>query len=86
MPGLMTMIEKRAFPRRRVLKQGTITYRGGGGMDCMVRNISMSGALVDIANPIALPPFFTLLIVTDHLIRQCRAVWSHDRRVGVAFE
>ena len=80
------MIEKRVSPRRRVLKQGAITFRGGGGTDCMVRNISMSGALVDIANPLALPPLFTLVIVTDQIMRQCRAVWSHDRRVGVVFE
>ena len=80
------MIEKRVFPRRRILKQGTITYRGGGGMDCVVRNISTSGALVDIANPIDLPPFFTLVIATEHLMRHCRAAWSHDHRVGVAFE
>jgi len=80
------MIEKRTFPRRRVLKQGTITYRGGGGMDCTVRNISMSGALVDIANPTGLPPSFTLVVATEHLMRQCHAVWSNDHRVGVAFE
>jgi hypothetical protein len=80
------MIEKRAFPRRRVLKQGTITFCGGGDIDCMVRNISMGGALVDIANPIALPRSFTLVVSTEHLMRDCHAVWSHDRRVGVAFE
>jgi hypothetical protein len=79
------MIEKRAFPRRRILKQGTITYRGGG-MDCVVRNISTSGALVDIANPIGLPPSFTLVIATEHLMRHCHAAWSNDHRVGVAFE
>jgi hypothetical protein len=80
------MIEKRAFPRRRVLKQGTITFRGGGGADCMVRNISIGGALVDFANPIGLPRSFTLIVATEHLMRDCHAVWSHDRRVGVAFE
>ena len=79
------MIEKRASPRRRILKQGTITFRGGD-IDCLVRNISMGGALVDIANPIALPRSFTLVVSTEHLMRDCRAVWSHDRRVGVAFE
>ena len=79
------MIEKRASPRRRILKQGTITFRGGD-IDCLVRNISMGGALVDIANPIVLPRSFTLVVSTEHLMRDCRAVWSHDRRVGVAFE
>jgi hypothetical protein len=79
------MIEKRASPRRRVLKQGTITYRGGG-IDCMVRNISMSGARLDFANPVGLPRSFTLLIATERLMRHCRTVWSSNQRVGVAFE
>jgi hypothetical protein len=80
------MIEKRIAPRRRVLKQGTITFRGGGGFDCMVRNISISGARLDFANPVGLPRSFTLVIATEHLMRQCRAVWSSNQRVGVAFE
>jgi hypothetical protein len=80
------MIEKRASPRHRVLKQGTISFRGGGGIDCMVRNISTGGARVDIANPVGLPPFFTLVIAADRFMRDCRAVWSSDRRIGVAFE
>jgi hypothetical protein len=52
----------------------------------MVRNISMSGARLDFADPVGLPRSFTLVIVTDHLMRHCRAVWSHEQRVGVAFE
>lgn len=80
------MIERRASPRRRVLKQGTITLRDGGHIECVVRNISGGGAGVDIDNPVGLPPSFTLAITADHFMRHCRAVWSHDRRVGVAFE
>ena len=80
------MIEKRVSPRHRVLKQGTISLRGGGGLDCMVRNISTSGARLDIANPVGLPQSFTLVIATNHFKRPCRAVWGSDRRVGVAFE
>ena len=80
------MIEKRACPRRRILKQGTITYRGGGGAECTVRNISMSGARLDFANPVGLPRSFTLVVATEHLMRHCRAVWSSNQRVGVAFE
>ena len=80
------MIEKRASPRHRVLKQGTIAFRGGGGIDCMVRNISQSGARLEIASPIGLPDCFTLVIATDHFMRDCRAVWNVEKRVGVAFQ
>ncbi len=80
------MIEKRASPRHRVLKQGTIAFRGGGGIDCMVRNISQSGARLEIASPIGLPDSFTLVIAADRFMRDCRAVWNAEKRLGVAFQ
>jgi hypothetical protein len=80
------MIEKRAAPRRRVLKHGTLAFRGGGGIDCMVRNISSSGARLDIASPVGLPPTFMLVIQTDQFMRRCRPIWSTDNRIGVAFD
>ena len=80
------MIEKRLFPRQRVLKQGTIAFRGGGGIDCTVRNISQGGARLEVATPYGLHGCFTLVIPSDHFMRDCRAIWSIEERVGVAFE
>ena len=79
------MIEKRTAPRHRVLKQGTLAFNGGGGVDCVVRNISSGGARLDVANPVGLPQSFTLFIETDHFVRRCRPVWCSDTRIGVAF-
>jgi hypothetical protein len=78
-------IEKRAAPRYRVLKRGTLAF-GGGGIDCTVRNVSASGARVDIASPIGVPANFMLVIEADQFIRRCRSVWSNGRQIGVAFE
>ena len=80
------MIEKRATPRHRVLKRGTLAFSGGGGLDCMVRNISESGARLDVANPMGMPDTFMLVIETDQFMRRCRAVWSSEQRLGVAFD
>lgn len=80
------MTERRIATRQRVLKQGTLAFGGGGGMDCMVRNISASGARIEIASPIGLPPSFTLVIKADHFLRRCHPVWSTDTKVGVAFD
>jgi hypothetical protein len=79
------MIEKRAAPRQRVLKHGILAFSGGGSVDCMVRNISLGGARLDLANPFSLPQSFTLLIETDQFMRRCRPVWCSDTRIGVAF-
>lgn len=79
------MTEKRATPRHRVLKRGTLAF-GGGGIDCTVRNLSASGARVNIASPLGLPQNFTLVIEADQFIRRCRPVWNTDRQLGVVFE
>lgn len=80
------MIERRTAQRHRVFKQGMLAFSGGGGADCTVRNISESGARIEIASPVGLPASFTLMIATDHLLRHCHAVWSADRRIGIAFD
>jgi hypothetical protein len=84
--GFPTMIEKRAAPRHRVLKHGTLAFHGGGTVDCTVRNISPNGARIDIANPVGLPTVFTLIIETDHFLRRCHAVWRSEQRIGIAFD
>jgi hypothetical protein len=80
------MIEKRMSPRQRVLKRGTLTFGGGGGVDCMVRNISSGGARLDVTNPLGLPQSFTLVITADQFMRRCHPVWCSDTRIGVAFD
>jgi hypothetical protein len=52
------MIEKRAAPRHRVLKRGTLAFSSGGGLDCTVRNISQTGARIDIASPVGVPEIY----------------------------
>jgi hypothetical protein len=82
---IAAMIEKRATPRHRVFKRGTIAF-GGGAIDCTVRNLSETGARIEVACQVGLPPSFMLVIETDRFIRRCRSVWSADQRIGVAFE
>ena len=77
--------EKRAAPRHRVLKGGTIAF-GGNGVACTVRNLSSNGAALDLAEGVSLPPSFMLVIEADQFIRRCHPVWSNDKRIGVAFD
>jgi hypothetical protein len=77
-------IEKRVARRYRVLKGASIAY-DGNGLACTVRNLSSSGAAIELASAVSLPSSFMLVIEADQFIRRCRPVWSNDRRVGVAF-
>lgn len=79
------IIEKRAAPRYRVLKGGTIAF-DGNGIACTVRNLSSAGAAIDFASRVDLPASFMLLIEKDQFIRRCRPVWSNGRRTGLAFD
>jgi hypothetical protein len=49
-----SMDEHRIAARHRILKAGTIEF-GGGAIDCTVRNISATGAALDIASPLGSP-------------------------------
>jgi PilZ domain len=78
------MIDKRANPRHRVLKAGTIQF-GGGAIDCSVRNLSKAGAALDVASPVGIPETFTLIIASDESRFACRIIYRKEKRIGVAF-
>jgi len=79
------MDNHRIAPRRRVLKAGSIEF-GGGAIDCTVRNLSETGAALEVVSPLYIPDRFTLVVGTDQLKRPCRIVWQTERRIGVAFD
>lgn len=79
------MNEKRIAPRHRVLKAGTVAIAGGGVIDCTVRNMSESGAAIEVESPLGIPDAFTLVIEADHVSRPCRVSWRKGKRIGVKF-
>jgi PilZ domain len=78
------MEERRATPRRRIFKAGSIEF-DGVTVDCTVRNISPAGAALDIANPVGIPHEITLHMVTLQSRQSGHIVWRRNRLVGVAF-
>ena len=75
----------RVAPRRRVLKAGSINS-GGRSISCTVRNISDTGAAIEVESPLYIPDRFKLIVQTDNLNRSCHVVWRKERRIGVAFD
>jgi hypothetical protein len=75
----------RIAPRRRVLKAGAIEF-AGEAIDCTVRNISDTGAALDVVTPLFIPDRFTLSIRNDDWKRRCHIVWPKEKRMGVAFD
>ena len=71
--------------RQNVMKAGTIVF-GGSGIDCLVRNISDSGANLEVESQIGIPNSFDLVIDTEHSNHHCHVVWRKARRIGIAFD
>jgi hypothetical protein len=81
---LRSLDNNRVAPRQRVFKAGTIEF-SGGTIDCVVRNISETGAALEVASPVGIPAEFNLFISGNIAKRPCRVVWVKDKRIGVTF-
>jgi hypothetical protein len=81
---LQSLANNRAAPRQRTLKAGSIEF-SGGTIDCVVRNISATGAALEVASPVGIPAEFNLMISGNTVRHPCRVVWVKDKRIGVAF-
>jgi hypothetical protein len=79
------MEERRTTQRHRMLKAGKISF-GGGAIDCTVRNLSGTGAALDVTSPVGIPEHFTLVVEADDRQLPCRVVWRKEKRIGVQFE
>jgi hypothetical protein len=78
------MDEHRAVQRHRVFKAGSIQF-GGSVIECTVRNLASSGAMLEVVSQAAIPYEFTLVLSADRSHRRCHVVWRKDKRIGVAF-
>lgn len=82
--SLQLLENNRAALRQRVLKSASIEFHGGV-IDCVIRNISETGAALEVASPLGIPETFNLVISGDHSSRSCKVAWRKDKRIGVAF-
>jgi PilZ domain len=78
------MAENRRAPRHNVLKAGTIKF-GRSSVNCLIRNLSATGAAIDLSTRAELPERFVLVVPGDGLQLPCRTVWRKAHQIGVAF-
>ncbi|WP_256805517.1 MULTISPECIES: PilZ domain-containing protein [unclassified Bradyrhizobium] len=78
------MDERRDKARHRVLKAGTIEF-GGGAIDCTIRNLSDTGAALDVTSPVGIPDHFILVVQAGGTHLSCTVVWRKEKRIGVRF-
>lgn len=78
--------EARIAPRRRVLKSGKVAYSDRHvTIDCLVRDMSATGARLRIEGSVTAPDTFELLIPLEGLEANCQVVWRSGADLGVRF-
>jgi hypothetical protein len=78
-------MEKRAAPRKSVLMSGAIEF-AGSMISCLISNISISGAALEVSSPHDIPERFNLVFKADDAHIPCHVVWRQEERIGVAFD
>lgn len=76
--------ERRVASRRRTLFSGKIIFNQQSSVfTCIVRNISDTGACLEIESPVGIPDQFELIVERAGIKADCRVVWRHGKRIGV---
>jgi hypothetical protein len=79
--------DRRTEHRSRTLKSARIIFNQGQSVfDCVVRNQSPSGALLEISNMLGIPSRFDIDIKLGLGKRPCTVRWHTDRLMGVQFD
>jgi PilZ domain len=78
--------DKRDDARRRTLKGARIVYGGGAfTIDCTIRNISTTGARLQVPTSITVPDTFTLIELQGGAGRAATVIWRKGDTIGVRF-
>jgi hypothetical protein len=79
-------LERRLAPSRNTNIEASIVFGAGRSVrPCVVRNVSDTGAKLEVASVAGIPNSFDL-VVPGHRPQHCRVVWRALKEMGVAYE
>jgi hypothetical protein len=81
------MSDKRTSPRLRSFLKGRVLFNGGqNSLDCLIRDMSSSGARLELSASVTLPDRFDLYL--PHRDETCKVYihWRRGNQLGVAFD
>jgi hypothetical protein len=76
--------DQRGSPRRKILKSGRTFWPNGDSSECIVYNLSDTGAHLGTRSPV--PNVFDLMVDGDPWRRSCFVIWRKANRIGVKFQ
>ncbi len=78
---------KRRSPRQRVLKAGKIAYANGSiVIDCTIRNLSDTGARLQVPTSVAIPDRFECVEAASAKRRPATVMWRRGDLMGIRFD
>lgn len=82
-----TRIEKRLSVRRNTFIEATIVFDGGRGRTpCIIRNLSETGAKLEVVSGVAPIPRTFDLVVPKVRPQNCLVMWRTLKELGVQFQ
>ena len=80
------MAEQRNEQRHRILRGGLIVFNDGRStIECMVRNLSESGAQLKVESLLAIPDNFVLKL-KDGGTAKATVAWKRGKTIGIRFD
>jgi len=79
------MQERRKSARSRVIKSAKLVVGTSSVVDCVVRNLTNTGARLEVTNTLSLPENLVLTFDGGRSMRSCRLVWRTVNETGVEF-
>jgi diguanylate cyclase (GGDEF)-like protein len=81
------MSEQKPTPRGRTFLAGkVISNYGQSTIDCIVRRVSETGAVIEVESVLGVPERFHLLIPGEGEPQPCKRSWQSEKQVGLVFE
>jgi hypothetical protein len=81
----MFMDELRRAPRLRTYRVGRIAPDRLPAMNCLICNMSETGACLQVKSGLVSADDFNLIIMPEQTIKKCRVAWREARKIGVRF-
>lgn len=86
MENVSTIDDNRHAGRIRSFLRGEIIHSNGASRtECTVRDISETGARVQVPKSVTLPEFFELIIPQKGRHERAKIIWIKDGEIGVTF-
>src|SRR5882757_1288789 len=81
------MSEQKPMPRGRTFLAGkVISNYGQSTIDCTIRRISDTGAVIEVESMLGVPEHFHLLIPGEGDPQPCKRAWQSEKQIGLVFE